>query len=72
MQSGPDSERRVTTVLPGRPSTPVIFVLGDGPIDTSKLTRKVFEQQTRLTVEWRPKYAPELRHIERSWRDLKR
>ena len=25
-----------------------------------------------LTVEWLPKYAPELNDIERSWRDLKR
>ena len=25
-----------------------------------------------LTVEWLPKYAPELNAIERSWRDLKR
>jgi transposase len=25
-----------------------------------------------LTIEWRPKYAPELNDIERSWRDLKR
>jgi transposase len=24
-----------------------------------------------LTVEWLPKYAPELNDIERSWRDLK-
>ena len=25
-----------------------------------------------LTIEWLPKYAPELNDIERSWRDLKR
>ncbi|HKT16226.1 MAG TPA: transposase, partial [Allosphingosinicella sp.] len=24
------------------------------------------------TIEWLPKYAPELNDIERSWRDLKR
>jgi transposase len=30
------------------------------------------ETRSGLTIEWLPKYAPELNDIERSWRDLKR
>lgn len=51
---------------------PVVLVLDNGPIHTSKASRKALAQRSWLTVEWLPKYAPELNDIERSWRDLKR
>ena len=57
---------------PGRPTRRVVLVLDNGPIHTSKLTRAALAERSWLTVEWLPKYAPELNDIERSWRDLKR
>ena len=51
---------------------PVVLVLDNGPIHTSKASRKALAERPWLTVEWLPKYAPELNDIERSWRDLKR
>lgn len=57
---------------PGLNTAPVVLVLDNGPIHTSKLTRAALARRSRLTVEWLPKYAPELNDIERSWRDLKR
>jgi DDE superfamily endonuclease len=60
---------------PGAASTskPVVLVLDNGPIHTSKLTAKALaDRRPWLTVEWLPKYAPELNDIERVWRDLKR
>jgi transposase len=57
---------------PGREGRPVVLVLDNGPIHTSKATRKALAARPWLTVEWLPKYAPELNDIERSWRDLKR
>ena len=51
---------------------PVVIVLDNGPIHTSKLSTKALAARPWLTVEWLPKYAPELNDIERSWRDLKR
>jgi len=48
------------------------MVLDNGPIHTSKLSRAALAQRPWLTIEWLPKYAPELNDIERSWRDLKR
>jgi transposase len=57
---------------PGRNTAPVVLVLDNGPIHTSKLTRAAFAKRPWLTIEWLPKYAPELNDIERSWRDLKR
>ena len=57
---------------PGRASRSVVLVLDNGPIHTSRVTRKAFAARPWLTVEWLPKYAPELNDIERSWRDLKR
>jgi transposase len=56
---------------PGRAAKPVVLVLDNGPIHTSKLTRAALEKRSWLTLEWLPKYAPELNDIERSWRDLK-
>ena len=46
--------------------------MDNGPIHTSKLTTKALAERPWLTVEWLPKYAPELNEIEHSWRDLKR
>ncbi len=56
---------------PGRPDKPVVLVLDNGPIHTSKLSTAALAARSWLTVEWLPKYAPELNDIERSWRDLK-
>jgi len=50
---------------------PLVAVLDNGPIHTSKLTTKALAARTWLTLEWLPKYAPELNDIERCWRDLK-
>jgi transposase len=50
---------------------PLVAVLDNGPIHTSKLTTKALAERTWLTLEWLPKYAPELNDIERCWRDLK-
>jgi len=57
---------------PGRIGTPVVLVLDNGPIHVSKLTRVALAERPWLTIEWLPKYAPELNDIERAWRDLKR
>jgi transposase len=57
---------------PGRPDKPVILVLDNGPIHISKTSRAALAARDWLTIEWLPKYAPELNDIERSWRDLKR
>jgi transposase len=50
----------------------VFLVSDNGPIHTSKASRKALAARPWLTVEGLPKYAPELNDIERSWRDLKR
>jgi transposase len=48
-------------------------VLDNGPIHTSKATRAALAERAHwLTVEWLPRYAPELNDIEAVWRDLKR
>ena len=58
---------------PGEPTRPVVLVLDNGPVHTSKATRAALAERAHwLAVEWLPKYAPELNDIERSWRDLKR
>ena len=52
---------------------PVVLVLDNGPIHTSKATRAALAERAHwLAVEWLPKYAPELNDIEGVWRDLKR
>jgi transposase len=56
----------------GHPAKPVVMVLDNGPIHTSTLSRAALEQRPWLTIEWLPKYAPELNDIGRSWRDFKR
>src|SRR4051812_44582585 len=58
---------------PGMISTPVVLVLDKGPIHTSKASRAALAARAHwLTVEWLPKYAPELNDIEDVWRDVKR
>ena len=58
--------------MPGRPATPVVLVEDNGPIHVSKLSRAALAARAHwLTVEWLPKYAPELNDIEVVWHDLK-
>lgn len=57
---------------PGVPTKPVVIVLDNGPIHVSKATKAALADRVHwLTVEWLPKYAPELNDIEGVWRDLK-
>jgi transposase len=57
---------------PGQHAKPVVLVEDNGPIHTSKLSRAALAVRAHwLTVEWLPKYAPELNDIEPVWRDLK-
>ena len=57
---------------PGQFTKPVVLVLDNGPIHTSKLSLAALASRAHwLTVEWLPKYAPELNDIEAVWRDLK-
>ncbi len=57
---------------PGQPAKPVVLVEDNGPIHTSKLSQVALAARAHwLTVEWLPKYAPELNDIEAVWRDLK-
>src|SRR5208283_2996069 len=58
--------------VPGRPAKPVVLVEDNGPIHTSKLSLAALGARAHwLTVEWLPKYAPELNDIEVVWHDLK-
>jgi transposase len=50
---------------------PVVLVIDNGSIHRSKASRAALQGRPWLTVEWLPKYAPELNTIENSWRDLK-
>ena len=57
---------------PGQPIKPVVLVEDNGPIHTSKLTLAALDARAHwLTVEWLPKYAPELNDIGRVWHHLK-
>ena len=57
---------------PGLPTKPVVIVLDNGPIHVSKATTAALAARAHwLTVEWLPKYAPELNDIEVVWHDLK-
>jgi transposase len=57
---------------PGQCQSPVVIVLDNGPIHTSKATKAALAARAHwLSVEWLPKYAPELNDIETVWRDLK-
>ncbi len=57
---------------PGCERLPVVLVLDNGPVHTRKASRAALAERPWITVEWLPRYAPELNDIERSWRDLKR
>jgi transposase len=49
-----------------------VLVEDNGPIHVSKLPLAALAARAHwLTVEWLPKYAPELNDIEAVWRDLK-
>ena len=57
---------------PGMRIKPIVIVLDNGPIHTSKATLAALAARAHwLTVEWLPKYAPELNDIEVVWHDLK-
>ncbi len=57
---------------PGVRIKPVVIVLDNGPIHASKATIAALAARSHwLTVEWLPKYAPELNDIEVVWHDLK-
>jgi transposase len=57
---------------PRRQAKPVVLVEDNGPIHTSKRSLAALAARAHwLTVEWLPKYAPELNEIEPVWRDLK-
>ena len=58
--------------VPGQTRKPVVLVLDNGPIHTSKATTQALAARPWLTVEWLPRYAPEMNAIEGTWRDLKR
>ena len=58
---------------PGQERKPIVLVLDNGPIHTSKASLTALAARSAwLTVEWLPRYAPELNAIEGTWRDLKR
>ena len=62
-------------VAAGNDQQAVVLVLDldNGPIHTSKASRSALAARAHwLTVEWLPKYAPELNDIEDVWRDVKR
>jgi transposase len=57
---------------PGRTPKPVVLVEDNGPIHVSKASLAALNARKHwLTVEWLPKYAPELNDIEVVWHDLK-
>jgi transposase len=51
---------------------PAVLVLDNGPVHTSKASMAALAARPWITVEWLPRYAPELNDIEPVWRDLKR
>ena len=57
---------------PGRVTIPVVLVEDNGPIHVSKIALAALDARKHwLTVEWLPKYSPELNDIEVVWHDLK-
>ena len=63
---------RIYGPKPGQPIKPVVLVEDNGPIHTSKQSLAALAARAHwLTVEWLPRYAPELNDIEPVWRDLK-
>jgi hypothetical protein len=69
----PEQLERLHGPKPGQPAKqPVVLVEDNGPIRTRKLSPAALTAPARwLTVEWLPKYAPDLNAIELVWRDLK-
>ena len=60
------------TAARAQQAKPVVLVEDNGPIHTSKRSLAALAARAHwLTVEWLPKYAPELNDIELVWRDLK-
>ena len=57
---------------PGCTRRPVVLVLDNGPVHTSRASTAALAARPWNAVEWLPAYAPELSRIERTWRDLKR
>jgi len=67
------SSYRLLGPQPGRQAKPVVLVEDNGPIHTSKRSLAALAARAHwLTIEWLPKYAPELNEIEPVWRDLSR
>lgn len=57
---------------PGVAGKPVVIVLDNGPVHTSKATLAALAARSHwLTPEWMAKYAPELNDIEREWKTFK-
>ena len=57
---------------PGHAIKSVVLVEDNGPIHVSTITLAALDTRKHwLTVEWLPKYAPELNDIEVVWHDLK-
>src|SRR3954452_7000136 len=49
--------------VPGRERRPVVLVLENGPIHTSRTSREALALRPWLTVEWLPRYAPDLNGV---------
>src|SRR3954447_3468488 len=49
--------------VPGRERRPVVLVLDNGPIHTSRTSREALALRPWLTVEWLPRYAPDLNGV---------
>lgn len=63
---------RIYGPKPAQPIKPVVLVEDNGPIHTSKRSLTALAARAHwLTVEWLPRYSPELNDIEPAWRDLK-
>jgi transposase len=52
---------------PGCDRPPVVLVLDNGPVHTSKASRAALAERPWIAVEWLPRYAPELNDIENVW-----
>ena len=61
-----------TSPEPGQPAKAVVLIEDNGPFHTSKLSLAALAARAHwLTVEWLPKFAPELNDVEVVWHDLK-